>query len=138
MRDEKLAQIAIKIAKRWLGVPYKLGGESWKWTDCSQLMIEALQSVGKFPRYADERARDLWKRYPIIPKPLPGCLVFYYNPARTKIIHVEMYIGDGLTIGAVKPCVMIRPLGSLRNRLIAGYNDPFQLPLPPFKDVINA
>ena len=143
MRDEKLAYTAIEIAKRWLGVPYKWGGKTREGIDCSGFIIEILQSVDRFPRYTDMTAADLFKKYPSVDYPSEGCLVFYYNPAKTRIIHIEMFLNADLTIGAViesgsgskiktlkdavrhNAFVKIRPLGSLKDRPIAGITDPF-------------
>lgn len=143
MRDEKLVDVAMDIAKKWLGVPYRWGGKTSEGIDCSGFIIEILQSVDKLPRYIDMTAADLFKKYQSVDYPSKGCLVFYYNPARTRVIHIEMCLNADLTIGAViesgigskiktlkdaikhNAFVKIRPFGSLKDRPIAGITDPF-------------
>ena len=94
MRD-----LAIKIAFSYLGRPYIWGGDDPSGFDCSGFIIEILKSVGILPRKGDWTASqlsDMWHRTQV---PLPGDLAFWQSNSG-RIVHVEMFIGDGLAIGA--------------------------------------
>ena len=101
------AQIATKIAWSMHGKPYIWGGDDTiAGFDCSGFCIEILKSVGILPRKGDWTAQGLWDRFSDntvekeVPRPFEGCLVFWYNKARDKIIHVEYAINSELCIGA--------------------------------------
>jgi len=71
--------------------------------DCSGLCIEILKSVGVLPRGGDWTAQglyDMWKEFGLLTEPKSGCLVFWKNKSKSRIVHVEYCIGNGLTIGA--------------------------------------
>jgi len=133
-----LLQVAREVAMAYLGTPYIWGGDDPSGFDCSGFCIEILQSVGLFPRGADETASMLYDRYPQAQKGLLGCLVFYMAKTSSNIIHVEFCLGGGLSIGASgggsstttiekameqNAFIKIRPYDSRPRR--AGFRDPF-------------
>lgn len=138
--NEDLRFVAIEIAWRMWGLPYIWGGDDpIAGMDCSGMQVEILQSVGLLPA-GDWSAAGLWGVFAdreIYP-PKPGALVFFANN-KGDIVHVEMCIGDGLSIGAAgggsrtkntadasmqNAYVKIRPIN--RGRPIKGYLDPFK------------
>jgi len=140
MSREDLRFVAIEIAWKMYGLPYIWrGDDAVQGFDCSGMQVEVLQSVGMLPD-GDWSAAMLWTLFAAkqVFKPQPGCLVFWEN-SQGHIRHVEMCIGDGLSIGAsgggsrVKTradaiehnaFVKIRPIGG--RGLVRGYLDPFQ------------
>lgn len=138
--NEDLRYVALEIAWRMWGLPYLWGGnDPIAGIDCSGMQVEILQSVGILPS-GDWSASMLWGRFAAqeIKEPKAGALVFFEDKAG-KIVHVEMCIGDGLSIGASgggsrtktledailqNAYVKIRPI--MRGRLIRGYLDPFK------------
>ena len=97
----KEAKALVKTARKWLGTPYKYGGDTRKGVDCSAMVMnvynEALNI--KLPRttrtqrdYAAQvRKNDLQ----------PGDLVFFSPGVKGKnISHVGMYIGSDRFIHA--------------------------------------
>ena len=131
--------IATRYAWRFVGRPYRWGGDDpMAGFDCSGLCIEILQSVGILPRRFDTTAHGLFHKFPRAGYGAPGCLVFWHGSVKSKIIHVEFCIGDGLAIGASgggsrttttedairqNAFVKIRPVASRDG--VAGYADPF-------------
>ena len=85
---------AVRVAERYLGVPYVWGGESPAGFDCSGLVAYAYAQIGmSLPHYTVAQ-------YSMFPKvPLsnlqPGDIVFYYGLA-----HEAMYIGGGMVVQA--------------------------------------
>jgi cell wall-associated NlpC family hydrolase len=88
------------IAMRFLGTFYTWGGDDPSGMDCSGFVNEVLQSVGVLPRKGDWTAQDLYDKFPKVDIARSGCLVFWFNNDKTKIIHVEYCITDDLSIGA--------------------------------------
>jgi cell wall-associated NlpC family hydrolase len=127
--------------EQFLGTWYKWGGDDPSGFDCSGLICEGLQAVGKIPRFADYTARDLARLFPVIPQDQlkPGCLVFYTNSLQ-EISHVEMvWKNTVLSLGASggtsethtvqeaitkNAFVKIRPLASRPGN--ATFRDPFK------------
>jgi cell wall-associated NlpC family hydrolase len=57
--------------------------------------------VGVLPRKGDWTADALSKKFiQHVTEPRPGDLVFWVGSSMTRIVHVEIYIGSGLSIGA--------------------------------------
>ena len=80
---------AAEIAARFIGAPYRFGGESPAGFDCSGLVWYVYRELGVgVPRTAAaQRAAVL----PVAAAELaPGDLVFFYTPAD----HVGIYLGD--------------------------------------------
>ena len=134
-------EIALQYIMQYAGLWYKWGGDDPSGFDCSGLAIEYLKAAEKFPRKTDITADGLWQMFDSrkIDKPHRGCLVFWENSEKNKIIHVEICLNDKLAIGASgggsktrttsdairhNAFIKIRPIAS-RNG-IAGYIDPWK------------
>ena len=95
-------ELALAYLWSWLLVPYSYGGNDFSSQDCSNAMIEVLQSVGILPHKFDETAHDLYIRYKSNlvegDKIRPGCLVFWFGNGRAR--HVMMLYAYGYVIGA--------------------------------------
>ncbi len=90
------ANIAVRAALSYLGVPYCWGGASRACVDCSGLTMLAWGAAGvNLPHYSGAQMADS------TPVPLndlmPGDLLFY-GPGGSQ--HVAMYLGDGKMIEA--------------------------------------
>jgi cell wall-associated NlpC family hydrolase len=134
-------EVALKVAWGFLGTPYLWGGDDpMAGFDCSGYCIEILKSTGILPRRGDWTAQMLWERFETkeVTKPYTGCLVFWNNQAKDRIIHVEFAINDTLCIGAsgggsktvtVKEAIdqnayiKVRPWKT--RRYVKGFIDPF-------------
>lgn len=141
MNRRELVYEAEQTARSLRNKEYKWGGDdSIEGYDCSGFIMEVLQSVGALRHKSDKNAVGLWNHYQEVrvPEPYLGCLVFYYNPRKTNIIHIEFCLSDYLKIGAsgggsktttkkaaadANAFVKVRPIKSRGN--IAGYVDPF-------------
>lgn len=92
-----MRELAIKIATRFLGTPYKWGGNNpIEGFDCSGFIIEILKSCGKLPEKGDWTADDLSKKFKRAVEPKAGDLFFYDWNGDGKIDHLEMLISDKL------------------------------------------
>ncbi len=90
---------AAKSAKRYVGVPYKYGGQSPKGFDCSGLTAYVYKRHGvKLPRSANKQAR--------VGKPVKkphlraGDLVFFSTGKKRQVSHVGIYVGNDKFIHA--------------------------------------
>lgn len=137
---EDLRFVAIEIAWKMWGRPYIWGGDdAIAGFDCSGMIVEILQSVGILPN-GDWTASMLYSRFAHkqVFQAEPGCLAFWETP-EGHIRHIEMCIGDGLSIGAAgggrhirtredailhNAFVKIRPIEGQGR--IRGYLDPFK------------
>lgn len=91
---------AVNVAERYLGVPYRWGGESPSGFDCSGFVQYVYRQLGHYlPRTASAQQRATYR----VSSPRPGDLVFYGTPA----YHVGIYIGHGKTISARKPGTVV-------------------------------
>jgi cell wall-associated NlpC family hydrolase len=133
--------IASKIAWAYLGTPYLWGGDDpISGFDCSGFCIEILKSVGILPKTGDWTAQMLWDKFKEkeVETAKDGCLVFWTNSRKTKIVHVEYAINDTLCIGASggssattsisaaiaqNAFIKVRPFKS--RRYLKGFLDPF-------------
>jgi hypothetical protein len=134
-------EIATKIAWRYVGVPYKWGGDDpMAGFDCSGLCIEILKSVGVLPRKGDWTADKLHRIFEdrVVQDPFEGCLAFWLND-NGNAVHVEYCISETLTIGAsgggskttteaeavaANAFIKVRPLTSRPGRFVVV--DPFR------------
>jgi peptidoglycan DL-endopeptidase CwlO len=114
---------AVKVAMRYLGVPYVWGGQSPSGFDCSGLMQWTFAQIGiAIPRVS----RDQYQVGMPVDRNwlLPGDLVFFsYDGTPSGVHHVAMYIGDGKMIeapftGSVVRIVPLRQNGYIGARRI--------------------
>lgn len=98
----------VKTAKRFLGVPYRWGGEDRSnGFDCSGLTMVSYRLNGlKLPR----NSRSQFKAgRPIAKRHLQqGDLVFFATKGGTRVTHVGMYVGSGKFIHAPRPGKTVR------------------------------
>lgn len=100
MEERLQRKLVQRIAFHYLGTFYIWGGDDPSGFDCSGFAIECLKSVGVLPRKGDWTANALSKKFISVMDPKGGDLVFWYNKSKSKIIHVEICLGNGLSIGA--------------------------------------
>jgi cell wall-associated NlpC family hydrolase len=110
---------AVKIAKKYLGVPYVWGGTTPSGFDCSGLMQYSYAQVGiSIPR----TSREQFTAGAYIPPSRvdllePGDLVFFgYHGDPSQIHHVGMYVGGGDFIHAPATGDVVR-IASLAGRI---------------------
>ena len=112
LRDE-----LVNTARRFIGVPYRWGGENAKGFDCSGLTMVCYRLNGlNLPR----NSRSQFKSGRWIPKKdlLPGDLVFFATKGGKRVTHVGMYIGNDRFIHAPRTGKKVR-IEKLSNRFFA-------------------
>ena len=92
---ESSSRALLTEAKKWLGTPYKYGGEDKSGVDCSGLVLNVFRNALniKLPRSSSkqmEYSSSIAKRDLI-----PGDLLFFATTGGSRISHVGMYIGEG-------------------------------------------
>jgi cell wall-associated NlpC family hydrolase len=89
----------VQEARRFVGVPYRMGGTTAGGLDCSGLVVTVYQKFGvAMPRNSHEQA-NFGKK--IDRSDLePGDLVFFRTSGNTAVTHVGIYSGDGEFIHA--------------------------------------
>jgi len=102
MTEVELRSLCTRYAWTFLGRFYKWGGDDPSGFDCSGLVCELLQAVGKIGRKEDLTAAALWQRFMTseVKQPYEGCLVFYAAKQGGPIIHIEYCIDEFHAIGA--------------------------------------
>lgn len=99
--DPVMGRKLVVEARRWLGTPYRYGGESKAGTDCSGMLMVIYRDVAglKLPRNSSAQhdyCIEIEKR-----RLQPGDLVFFSSSkGGRKISHVGMYVGNGRIIHA--------------------------------------
>lgn len=98
----------VSTAKRFLGVPYRWGGEdSHNGFDCSGLTMVSYRLNGlKLPRNSRAQfksGRDVSRK-----NLQQGDLVFFATKGGTRVTHVGMYVGGGQFIHAPRPGKTVR------------------------------
>jgi len=104
------AAIAVRYAMAQVGKPYVYGAAGPSAYDCSGLTMRAWGAAGVGLPHSSSAQYGSGTH--VSPSALqPGDLVFYYSP----ISHVDMYIGNGMVVGAQNPSAGIRvvPLYSM-------------------------
>lgn len=90
----------ITEARRWIGTPYRYGGQALSGTDCSGFVMMVYDSAYglKLPRTSAQMREYA---IPIAEKDLrPGDLVFFCTSGGSRVNHVGLYIGSGKMIHA--------------------------------------
>jgi len=88
----------VREARTWIGVRYRLGGESRRGVDCSGLTMQVYKKFGvSLPHWDDKQYRKGTQ----VPKgqEKPGDLVFFNEHGR-NVSHVGIYAGNGKIIHA--------------------------------------
>lgn len=99
-RDNRFGEKIVAQARKWIGTPYKYGGESRKGTDCSGLTMVVYRDVAgiKIPRNSGKQ-QEFCSR--ISRNALsPGDLVFFSSSRKGSVSHVGIYAGSGKFIHA--------------------------------------
>lgn len=100
LSDYKRTQ-AVWYAKRLLFLPYLWGGDDpMAGFDCSGMILEVLQSVGKIKHKIDMNAHSMYLTFKDkeVKRGYAGCLVFWFK--KEKAVHVEMMINDYFVVGS--------------------------------------
>jgi cell wall-associated NlpC family hydrolase len=87
----------VKEAKKWSGVPYRLGGATRRGIDCSGLTMMAYKKFGVSLPHSDRAQYRYGKKVSGSPK--PGDLVFF-DEHGNGISHVGIYAGKGKVVHA--------------------------------------
>ena len=96
--SDQSGEDVVREARKWIGVRYRLGGESRRGVDCSGLTMQVFKKLGvSLPHWDEKQYRKGTK----VPKgqEKPGDLVFF-NEHRRNISHVGIYAGNGKIIHA--------------------------------------
>lgn len=89
---------AVAYALKWLGTPYRYGGQSTSGIDCSSLMQKAFAAGGvKLPRVSRDQAKV---GRPIAPENLQPGDRLYFSSSGTHVDHTGVYMGGGLFVHA--------------------------------------
>ncbi len=86
----------VRLARKYLGVPYKFGGKSPRGFDCSGLTNYVYKKAAGISLPRTSRAQAKQGRKVRVPK--PGDLIFFNTSGRAS--HVGIYIGRGSFIHA--------------------------------------
>ena len=86
----------VREARKWIGVRYRLGGESRRGVDCSGLTMQVYKKFGVSLPHWDEKQYRKGARVPK-GREKPGDLVFFNEHGR-NISHVGIYTGNGKII----------------------------------------
>ncbi len=91
----------VRYAERFLGTPYRFGGESLKYgIDCSAFVQKIFSRFKiRLPRTAEEQYRAAGVFVPVN-RLQPGDLLFFHTLNYAKVTHVAIYIGHGKFIHA--------------------------------------
>lgn len=95
--------VMLEYAKRFLGTPYRWGGDDFYGIDCSGMVIECLKACGVMkPKDADTTADGLWKKYSQtykVMQPQACALAFWFNDDG-KAYHVAICTSEYFCITA--------------------------------------
>lgn len=100
-QTDQMGHDLVEEARRWMGTPYRYGGQDRSGTDCSGLVMQVYKNVCevKLPRTtSDQRVYCI-----AVPRDRTrvGDLVFFSSKGgRGSVSHVGLYIGNGEMIHA--------------------------------------
>jgi cell wall-associated NlpC family hydrolase len=96
--EGRAGEDVVKEVRTWIGVPYRLGGQTRHGVDCSGLTMLVYKKFGVLMPHWDEKQYRMGVR---IPKgeERPGDLVFF-NEHGKGISHVGIYAGNGKIVHA--------------------------------------
>ena len=136
-------RVALAVAESLHGTAYIWGGDNpQEGFDCSGLIVEILKSCNLIAENEDFTAWQLWHKFVKyrVETPYRGCLAFYWNSARSRVVHVEFCVNRELSIGAsgggsktttvaraIKDDAYIKYRPILRRRPVT-FVDPMQAP----------
>lgn len=134
-----MKNMALDIAWRLYGIPYRWGGDDpIQGFDCSGFIVEILRSLGILPLTGDWTAATLFEHFSANREPHPEECFLVFWKGDHGIRHVEMCLNEILSIGAsgggsgvlseveaaiANAYIKVRPI--LGRGEIAGYVDPF-------------
>ena len=94
-----IGQKIVDVALKYIGLPYKYGGESLWGIDCSAFVKRVWGFFGlDLPRTSREQSRFGEKIK--LSDLQPGDLVFFHKQGRKSVSHVGIYIGDSKFVHA--------------------------------------
>lgn len=101
IRAAYIRAIAVDYAKHFIGTPYHWGGDDFSGFDCSGLIVEVLQAVGRISHGSDYSADGLLSLFSHsrVVQGYAGCLAFYLD-AEGRATHVVLLIDNTFAIGA--------------------------------------
>lgn len=102
LRSDYLRAMAVEYGKHFIGTPYHWGGDDpMSGFDCSGLVVEVLQAVGRISHDSDYSANGLLSLFSHneVAQGYAGCLVFYLD-SFGRATHVVLMIDNALAIGA--------------------------------------
>jgi cell wall-associated NlpC family hydrolase len=137
VRYEVSAQIAVEYIKRFIGLPYKWGGDDpMEGFDCSGLANEMLKSVGHMENDSDDTADGLMRRFQKVEKPVVGCLAFFGRQERATHVGICLNAVEMLEAGGggsktndlddakeQNAFIRMRPISNRKDFIC--FNDPF-------------
>ncbi|MDE6085443.1 MAG: C40 family peptidase [Muribaculaceae bacterium] len=99
--SSKEAKALVKTARKWLGTPYKYGGDTRKGVDCSAMVMNVYNEALKIKLPRTTRTQREFATQVKKGDLQPGDLVFFSPGVKGKnISHVGMYIGSDRFIHA--------------------------------------
>lgn len=107
-----LSKSLINEANKWLGTPYKYGGNDRSGVDCSGLVVRVfLDALDiKLPRSSNDIASYCTGLN--LAELIPGDLLFFKTTSADKVSHVGIYIGDNQMIHASTRGVVVSDIMS--------------------------
>jgi cell wall-associated NlpC family hydrolase len=95
----EIGRDVVRIARGYLGAPYRLAGRGPDAFDCSGLVQRSFAAIGvRLPRTSGELART---GRPVAPAEMrPGDLVLFANNGRGRVDHVGIFSGRGRFVHA--------------------------------------